>query len=125
MYRARGIRMSPIFPSMKKQGAVFGEVMGYERPSYFREPTEINEEEEPDIPSPVNDTFSLPRWFHNTGREYHACRNTAGLLDYSSFSKFDIQSQDERVVSWLQYLCSNDVDIPVGNIIHTGLQNER
>jgi pyruvate dehydrogenase phosphatase regulatory subunit len=29
--------MSPIFPRMKQQGAVFGQVMGYERPSYFQD----------------------------------------------------------------------------------------
>lgn len=31
----RCIRMSPIFPKLKAAGAVFGQVMGYERPSYF------------------------------------------------------------------------------------------
>lgn len=29
------------------------------------------------------------------------------------------------MVDSLQYLCSNDVDVPIGSIIHTGLQNER
>lgn len=27
-------------------------------------------------------------------------------------------------MEFLQYLCSNDVDIPIGHIIHTGMQNE-
>lgn len=31
----RCLRMSPIFPRLKAAGAVFGQVMGYERPSYF------------------------------------------------------------------------------------------
>lgn len=30
-----------------------------------------------------------------------------------------------EVVDLLQYLCSNDVDVPVGSIIHTGMQNHR
>lgn len=29
------------------------------------------------------------------------------------------------MVDSLQYLCSNDVDIPVGGIIHTGMQNKK
>lgn len=33
------------------------------------------------------------------------------------------QSKGNEAVQALQYLCSNDVDIPVGNIIHTGMQN--
>lgn len=36
-----------------------------------------------------------------------------------------IQSKGNEVVDLLQYLCSNDVDVPVGTIIHTGMQNER
>ncbi len=42
----------------------------------------------------------------------------------SSFSKFQIRGEEESVVNYLQYLCSNDVDIPVGNIISTGMHNE-
>lgn len=30
-----------------------------------------------------------------------------------------------EVVNFLQYLCSNDVDVPIGSIIHTGIQNYR
>jgi len=36
-----------------------------------------------------------------------------------------LQSNDTEVVDLLQYLCSNDVDVPVGSIIHTGMQNHR
>lgn len=34
------------------------------------------------------------------------------------------QSKGNEVVESLQYLCSNDVDVPVGSIIHTGMQNK-
>lgn len=37
---------------------------------------------------------------------------------------FVLQSKGTEVVDSLQYLCSNDVDIPVGGIIHTGMQNK-
>jgi pyruvate dehydrogenase phosphatase regulatory subunit len=36
-----------------------------------------------------------------------------------------LQSKGTEVVGSLQYLCSNDVDIPVGGIIHTGMQNKK
>jgi len=36
-----------------------------------------------------------------------------------------IQSKGREVVDALQYLCSNDVDVPIGSIIHTGMQNSR
>jgi len=31
----RNLRMSPIYPRLRQAGGVFGQVMGYERPSYF------------------------------------------------------------------------------------------
>lgn len=31
----RNLRMSPIYPKLKEAGAVFGQVMGYERPNWF------------------------------------------------------------------------------------------
>ena len=36
------------------------------------------------------------------------------MCDYSSFAKLDIWSAGTEVVDFLQYLCSNDVDVPVG-----------
>jgi pyruvate dehydrogenase phosphatase regulatory subunit len=31
----RNLRMSPIYPKLREAGAVFGQVMGYERPAWF------------------------------------------------------------------------------------------
>lgn len=33
----RNLRMSPIYPKLREAGAVFGQVMGYERPTWFEE----------------------------------------------------------------------------------------
>lgn len=35
------------------------------------------------------------------------------------------QSDNDEVLDYLQWLCSNDIDVPVGKIVHTGMQNER
>ncbi|KAI8431221.1 hypothetical protein MSG28_001258 [Choristoneura fumiferana] len=146
----RNLRMSPIYPTLRDNGAVFGQVMGYERPTWFE-------------PVAHTRTFGKPHWFDTVQREYWACREAVGIADYSSFTKIDLQDsetalQDRLQVSgsycrtqkrpykidlqvggschktqkWpyntrvdLQYLCSNDVDVKVGGIIHTGMQNER
>ena len=34
------------------------------------------------------------------------------------------KSSNHQVVDFLQYLCSNDIDIPIGHIVHTGMQNQ-
>lgn len=36
-------------------------------------------------------TFGKPDWFNIVEAEYEACRENVSLLDYSSFTKLDIQ----------------------------------
>ncbi|XP_074097569.1 pyruvate dehydrogenase phosphatase regulatory subunit, mitochondrial [Cotesia typhae] len=124
----RNLRMSPIYPKLKEAGAVFGQVMGYERPSWFEPATDddfdpIDESRRYKIA--YTNTFGKPPWFDAVANEYAACRETIGLSDYSSFTKIDLWSRGTEVVDLLQYLCSNDVDVPIGGIIHTGMQNHR
>ncbi|CAG9136949.1 unnamed protein product [Plutella xylostella] len=122
----RNLRMSPIYPTLRDNGAVFGQVMGYERPAWF-EPLdpEASSEQPREFKIAYTKSFGKPPWFEEARREYWACREAVGLADYSSFTKIDLQSQGLEVVDLLQYLCSNDVDVPAGSIIHTGMQNER
>ena len=56
--------------------------------------------------------------------EFQASREAVTVCDYSSFTKHDLWSAGREVVDFLQMLCSNDVDVPVGHIIHTGMQNQ-
>ncbi|XP_043501503.1 pyruvate dehydrogenase phosphatase regulatory subunit, mitochondrial [Polistes fuscatus] len=124
----RNLRMSPIYPKLKEAGAVFGQVMGYERPSWFQ-PLSENDLDSTDIfqkcKLAYTNTFSKPPWFERVSLEYATCRESIGLSDYSSFTKIDLWSNGMEVVDLLQYLCSNDVDVAVGSIIHTGMQNYR
>lgn len=55
-------------------------------------------------------------------REYEACRERVGLIDMTSFSKFDLKGRD--IVKLLQLLCSANIERPIGMTIYTGMQNE-
>lgn len=70
-------------------------------------------------------SFFKPKFFDFMQEEFLACREGVGIIDMSSFSKIEIKSAGLEVVSYLQRLCSNDIDIAVGAIVHTGMQNER
>ncbi|KAH8270976.1 hypothetical protein KR044_007424, partial [Drosophila immigrans] len=119
----RNLRMSPIYPQLKEAGAVFGQSMGYERPNFF----DLNDKQDefglPRFRIAQTRTFGKPPWFDHVASEYRACRERIGIADYSSFTKYDFWSKGNEVVELLQYLCSNDVDVAVGSIIHTGMQN--
>ncbi|XP_072399696.1 pyruvate dehydrogenase phosphatase regulatory subunit, mitochondrial isoform X3 [Diabrotica undecimpunctata] len=122
----RNLRMSPVYPKFREIGAVFGQVMGYERPTWF-EAEQSGVEEAQDWSSSFRvahtKTFAKPPWFDFVSKEYEACRERIGISDYSSFTKVDLWSKGDEVVDALQFVCSNDVDVPVGSIIHTGMQN--
>jgi len=87
----RNLRLSPIYPRLREAGAVFGQVMGYERPTYF-DPDDT--ERLPDGSRPYRiaktDTFAKPPWFDLVAAEYSVCREAVGLSDYSSFTKIEL-----------------------------------
>ncbi|KFM67069.1 Pyruvate dehydrogenase phosphatase regulatory subunit, mitochondrial, partial [Stegodyphus mimosarum] len=119
----RNIRMSPIYPRLKAAGAMFSQSMGYERPCYFRTDMAGSDPSETEVE--VNPTtFYKPPWFDYLESEYMACRRKVALLDYSSFTKLEVWSPGREALDLLQYLCSNNVDIPKNAMVHTGMQNK-
>jgi len=68
-------------------------------------------------------SFFKPPWFDAVRDEFLSTRKGVTMCDYSSFAKFDIWSAGAEAVDYLQYMCSNDVDVPVGSIVHTGMHN--
>ncbi|XP_047741158.1 pyruvate dehydrogenase phosphatase regulatory subunit, mitochondrial [Hyalella azteca] len=147
---ARRLRCSPIYSEQEALGAVFGARMGFERPLYF---DPHHKRGDPPAQMPAG-TFRKPAFLDAVREEYIACRECVGLIDLSSFTKIDItsvgdhseadldspqrvvgsgmshhqeweeKSSGDEVVGYLQKLCSNDVDVPVGGVVHTGMQNE-
>lgn len=117
----RNIRSSSIHSECEARGAVFGEIMGWERPLYF---DPLHHREDPPAQLPEQGTFHKPEFFDHIEDEYLVCREGVGLIDMSSFAKFIVRGDEESVVRYLQNLCSNNVDIPVGEIVGTGMQNE-
>ena len=48
--------------------------------------------------------------------EHLACRERAALFDESSFSKLEVSGDD--ALSFLQRICSNDVDREPGSVVY-------
>ena len=107
-------RVSPIYDTLKQQGACFGEKLGWERPNWF-----AREGEAP------RDIYSYGRqnWFEAVGAEHRAIRERAGLIDQSSFAKFRVTGSDAAAA--LSWICANDVDKPVGALTYTQMCDER
>ncbi|CAB3408322.1 unnamed protein product [Caenorhabditis bovis] len=118
-HTARNLRMAPIYHQLRDAGAVFGEIMGYERPLWFEKSPKPGRNA---LLQGQDALIGKPEWFDRVSSEYEACRERVGLIDMSSFSKYDITGPDS--VKFLQYLCSANVDEPVGTTVYTGMQHK-
>ena len=110
----RPCRRSPLYQTLKQQGACFGEKMGWERPNWFAG----------DEASAV-DAYSFERqnWFAAVGEEHRAVRERVAIFDQSSFSKYRVSGPGAmRALSWI---CANDIDRPVGAVVYTQMLNHR
>ncbi|XP_014217780.1 pyruvate dehydrogenase phosphatase regulatory subunit, mitochondrial-like [Copidosoma floridanum] len=118
---ARQLRCSSLYSVLEERGAIFGIKMAYERPLYF-DSTYKRGQRKPVMPP---GSFYKPKFFDFMKQEFTACIEGVGIIDMSSFSKIEIKSVGLEVVDYLQKLCSNDVNLAIGAITHTGMQNER
>jgi 4-methylaminobutanoate oxidase (formaldehyde-forming) len=111
---ARPLRRSPIYHALAERGACFGSKMGWERANWFAASGETARTEY---------SFGRQNWFGAVAAEHLAARSGVALFDQSSFSKFLVQGTDSLAV--LQRLCANDISVPIGRCVYTGLLNER
>jgi len=116
---ARPTRLSPLYATLKQQGACFGEKLGWERPNWFAHigDKSFSNEEVIDIY-----TFGKPNSFAAVKHEHLAARKQAVLIDQTSFAKFLLAGRDAaKAMSWL---AANDVDCEIGKVVYTQLLNE-
>ena len=92
----RPARTSPLHDRQKAAGAVFGVRNGWERPYWFA-PANV---EPRDVPS-----FRRANWFEAVGAEARAVRERVGLLELSSFSKYEVSGPGAE--AFLDRLCAN------------------
>ncbi|MBV96715.1 Pyruvate dehydrogenase phosphatase regulatory subunit, mitochondrial, partial [Eschrichtius robustus] len=114
----RQLRTSPLYDRLDAQGARWMEKHGFERPKYFVPPDKDL------LALEQSKTFYKPDWFEIVESEVKCCKEAVCVIDMSSFTKFEITSTGDQALEILQYLFSNDLDVPVGHIVHTGMLNE-
>ena len=114
METSRNIRHTPLFERFKENKACFGSSACWERANWF-----ASESVEPI----VDYSFERQNWAPNVNKEVAACRNSVAVFDQSTFSKFLFEGPD--AVSFLQRHCGNNIDVPIGSVVYTGMFNER
>ncbi|MBP07951.1 MAG: FAD-dependent oxidoreductase, partial [Marinovum sp.] len=109
---ARGVRRTPFHAHLEAQGAVFGEVSGWERANWFADAGQKRV---------YAYSWGRQNWFENVAREHHAVRTGVGLYDMSSFGKLRVEGRDAE--AFLNYICGGDMSGPVGKITYSQFLN--
>ncbi|MFV1440075.1 MULTISPECIES: GcvT family protein [unclassified Phaeobacter] len=111
---ARGVRRTPFHYHLKEQGAVFGEIGGWERANWFANAGQERE---------YQYSWKRQNWFENAAAEHRAVRENVGMYDMSSFGKIRVEGPDAE--KFLNYICGANVSVPAGKIVYTQFLNPR
>tara|TARA_R110002049_G_scaffold44333_5_gene129992 strand:- start:41906 stop:44347 length:2442 start_codon:yes stop_codon:yes gene_type:complete len=111
---ARGVRRTPFHHQLLENGAVMGELAGWERANWFARP-----EQDP----AYEYSWKRQNFFDNVGDEVRAVRNNVGIYDMSSFGKIRVEGRD--ACGFLNHVGGGQFDVPVGKIVYTQFLNPR
>ena len=110
---ARGIRRTPFHQHLLNEGAVMGELAGWERANWF-----ANEGQTPEYEY----SWKRQNFFGNVAAELDAVRNNVGMYDMSSFGKIRVEGRD--AVAFMNHIGGGQYDVPVGKIVYTQFLNK-
>ena len=111
MSTSRNIKLLPYHEELKKLGACFGQMAGYERPMWFsknKNPT-------------YRYSYDYQNWYASAKKESLSTRNNLGLFELTPFVKFDISGKYAH--DQLQFLCANNVKKNPGKTTYTQMLN--
>jgi 4-methylaminobutanoate oxidase (formaldehyde-forming) len=112
----RPLRTSPAYPRLSELGAAFGEKSGWERVNWFEPNTARGDE------SMRPRGWSGRLWSPAIEAEHRACREAAGLFDFTSFAKIEVRGAG--AAPFLEQLCDNHVARGVGRLTYTQMLND-
>jgi dimethylglycine dehydrogenase len=107
----RDLRKSSLHDTLAARGAQFSQVFGWERARWYD-------------PTGAAERFSFRRsnWFPAVRAEALAVRERVGLMDLSTFAKFELRGPDAH--AFLDRICANRIPARDGGIVLTHLLNE-
>jgi len=110
----RPLKVSPLYARLAGRGAVYGARFGWERPLWFA-PAGVPRNEEY--------TFRRPDWLPAIAAECAGVRERVGILDQTSFAKYELSGPGARDA--LDRLCANSLPAAEGRITLTQMCTER
>ena len=101
----RPVRTTPVYPVLRKAGAVFGSSYGWEVPLWYAPPGMAARD---DL------TFRRPNWFVPVGEEVMATHESVGLFEVSTYAKYSVEGPAAE--SWLERVLANRLPAQPGRM---------
>jgi dimethylglycine dehydrogenase len=109
----RPLKTSPLYDRLRAKGAVFGARFGWERPLWYGRDGEAQDEY----------SFRRGNWHAAVGEECKAVRSRVGVLDQTSFAKYEVSGPGAE--HFLDRLCANRLPARLGRIVLTQMCTPR
>jgi glycine cleavage system aminomethyltransferase T/glycine/D-amino acid oxidase-like deaminating enzyme len=116
----RPIKLSPAYARQVALEAELFEAAGWERPYWYGANAPLLEEFG-DAVMPRTAEWESRWWSPIINAEHLAMRDRVGMVDLSAFAIFDVTGP--AACDYLERLCVNRVDVPVGRTVYTPLLN--
>jgi heterotetrameric sarcosine oxidase gamma subunit len=114
MKTARPFRRSPVHHLLEAANANFGSRMGWERANFFapygHQPA-------------IEYCWGKQNWLPWSAQEQTNTRTNVTIFDQTSFSKYVVVGEDAETA--LQWLCTADVAVEIGQSVYTAMLNAR
>lgn len=111
----RNVRLSPFAPRLDALKTVYTTFAGLELPNWCEENARLLEQYDDRIPN--RSGFAGQFWSRIQGAEHLATRENVALFDLTGLSIIEVQGPG--ALAFINYLCSNQMDKPVGSIVYT------
>ena len=116
----RNLRTSPFYHQQKELGAEFYQSGGWESPQYYESNADLVERYEDQIPE--QDGWQGINRSPIEAAEHLHTREHVSMFDMTTFASIMVEGSDAE--AFLQRVCSNDVEIDVGQVRYSLLLNE-
>ncbi len=119
---SRNVRLAPMHASEQELGAVFYEAAGWERPQWYGSNAHLVEKFG-DACMPREHEWDARWWSPVINAEHLQMRETAGLVDLSSFAILDVVGP--RALEAVQRIIVAQADVRIGRVVYTPVLDER
>lgn len=119
MLSPRHLRLSPWHSRLVAQNAHFFEGVGWERAQWIGANARLLEE----FSVPERTGWAAQEWSPIEGAEHQATRQRVALFDLTAFTKIEVTGPGS--LAFLERICANKIDRPVGKVVYTSLLNHK